>query len=181
MPAQKPQWFFQPRSHRNGGTDDSDAAAGLTSLPTALLRRHGARVLDPEKAAAVHGFPSPRSTVYRARTLLVPDGLLQDAPKVRVINEVLDDVGMTLIPSRPEAPPRVRDPELARKLAQLPRVVTLAPARDNPVPAVVDAWVALQTLRAAVTRSGDRKQAKSPLDQDDVEQGPPGPPLVGSA
>ena len=167
MPAQKPQWFFQPRSHRNGaGTGDGDTAAGLTTVPAAMLRRHGARVLDPEKAAAVHGFPSPRSTVYRARTLLVPDGLIQDAPKVRVINKILDDVGMTLIPSRPEAPPRVRDPELARKLAQLPRVVTLAPARDNPVPAVVDAWVALQTLRAAVTRSGDRKPAKSPLDQD---------------
>src|SRR5205807_3418219 len=141
------QWFFQPRSSRNGtSTRGDDTAPGLTSLPTALLRRHGARVLDPEKAAAVHGFPSPRSTVYRARTLLVADGLIQDAPKVRAINEILDDVGMTLIPSRPEAPPRVRDPELARKLAQLPRVVTLAPARDKRMPAVVDAWVALQTL-----------------------------------
>src|SRR5436305_212912 len=135
MPAQKPQWFFQPHSHHNGaGTGGGDTAAGLTALPAAMLRRHGARVLDPEKAAAV----------YRARTLLVPEGLIQDAPKVRGINEILDDVGMMLIPSRPEAPPRVRDPELARKLAQLPRVVTLAPARDNPVPAVVDAWVALQ-------------------------------------
>ena len=83
MPAQKPQWFFQPRSHRNGaGTGDGDTAAGLTTLPAAMLQRHGARVLDPEKAAAVHGFQPPRSTVYRARTLLVPDGLLQDAPKV---------------------------------------------------------------------------------------------------
>ena len=108
-------------------------------------------------------------------------GLLQEAPKVRAINEILDDVGMTLIPSRPEAPPRVHDPELARKLAQLPRVVTLAPARDNPVPAVVDAWVALQTLRAAVTPSGNRKPAKSPLDQDDVEQIALEHLLVGSA
>src|SRR5690349_8039448 len=182
MPAQKPQWFFQPRSHRHGaGTGDGDAAAGLTTVPAAMLRRHGARVLDPEKAAAVHGFPSPRSTVYRARTLLIPDGLIQDAPKVRVINKILDDVGITLIPSRPKAPPRVRDPELARKLAQLPRVVTLAPARDNPVPAAVDAWVALQKLRAGVTRSGDRKPATSPLDQEDVEQIALEHLLVGSA
>src|SRR2546429_2615612 len=182
MPAQKPQWFFQPRSSRNGAsTRDDDTAPGLTSLPTALLRRHGARVLDPEKAAAVHGFPSPRSTVYRARTLLVADGLIQDAPKVRAINEILDDVGMTLIPSRPEAPPRVRDPELARKLAQLPRVVTLAPARDKRMPAVVDAWVALQTLRAAGTPSGDRKRAKAPLDQDDIGQIALEHLLVGSA
>ena len=182
MPAQKPQWFFQPRSHRDGAeTGDGDAAAGLTTVPATMLRRHGAHVLDPERAVAVHGFPSPRSTVYRARTLLIPGGLAQDAPKVRAINEILDDVGMRLIPSRPEAPPRVHDPELARKLAQLPRVVTLAPARDNPVPAVVDAWVALQALRAAVTMSGNRKPAKSPLDQDDVGQIALEHLLVGSA
>ena len=101
MPAQKPQWFFQPRSHRNGtGTGDGDSAAGQTTVPAAVLRRHGARVLEPEKAAAVHGFPSPQSTVYRARTLLIPGGLLQHAPKVRAINEILDDVGMTLIPGQ---------------------------------------------------------------------------------
>ena len=125
MPAQKPQWFFQPRSHRNGaGTGDGDTAAGLTTVPAAVLRRHGARVLDPEKAAAVHGFPSPRSTVYRARTLLVPGGLLQHAPKVRAINEILDDVGMTLIPSRPEAPPRVRRPRTG------PQAGAASPGRD---------------------------------------------------
>src|ERR1700745_4187607 len=134
MPAQKPQWFFQPRSSRNGASTRAvDTAPGLTSL-------------------------------------LVAAGLIQDSPKVGAINEILDDVGMTLIPSRPEAPPQVRDPELARKLAQLPRVVTLAPARHKRMAAVVDAWVALQTLRAAVTPSGDRKRAKSPLDQDDVGQ-----------
>src|SRR6478752_2029486 len=133
MPAQKRQWFFQPRSSRNGASaGDEDTGAGLTSLPAALLRRHGARVLDPEKAAAVHGFPAPRSTVYRARTLLVPANLLQDAPKVGGINDVLKDVGMTLTPPRPETPPRVRDAELARKLAELPRVATLAPARGHP-------------------------------------------------
>ena len=163
MPAQKPQWFFQPRSHRNGaGTGDGDTAAGLTTLPAAMLRRHGARVLDPEKAAAVHGFQPPRSTVYRARTLLVSGGLLQDAPKVRAINEVLAGVGMRLIPPPPAAPPRLRDAELARKLAQLPRVAILVPARDNAIPVVVDAWVALQALRAAVTPPGHRKLAESP-------------------
>ena len=163
MPAQKPQWFFQPRSHRNGaGTGDGDTAPGLTSLPAAMLRRHGARVLDPEKAAAVHGFQPPRSTVYRARTLLVPGDVLQDAPKVRAINEVLADVGMRLIPPSPEAPPRLRDAELARKLAQLPRVAILAPARDNAIPVVVDAWVALQALRAAATAPRHKQLAESP-------------------
>ncbi len=182
MPAQKPQWFFQPRSHSNGArTSDDDIAPGLTSLPAGLLQRHGARVLDPEKAAAVHDLPSPRSTVYRARTLLVSGGLVQDAPKVGAINEVLAEVGMMLIPSRPEAPPRVHDAELARKLAQLPRVATLVPARDNPIPAVVDAWVAVQALRAAVMQPGREKLAGSALDQTDIEQIALEHVLVGSA
>ena len=105
MPAQKPQWFFQPRSHRNGaGTGDGDTAAGLTTVSAAMLRRHGARVLDPEKAAAVRDFPPPRPTVYRARTLLVSDGVLQDTPKVRAINDVLAGVRMRLIPPPPQTP-----------------------------------------------------------------------------
>ena len=119
--------------------------------------------------------------MYRARTLLVPDGLLQDAPKVRVIN---DDPGRRRHDADPVAAGSATAgarPELTRKLAQLPRVVTLAPARDNAVPAVVDAWVALQALRAAVTPSGNRKPAKSPLDQDDVEQIALEHLLVGSA
>ena len=182
MPVQKPQWFFQPRSNRNGArTGGDDTAPGLTSLPAAMLQRHGARVIDPEKAAAVHGFQPPRSTVCRARTLLVPGSLLQDAPKVRAINEVLADVGMRLIPPPPEAPPRLRDAELARKLAQLPRVAILVPARDNPIPVVVDAWVAVQALRAAVTPDGQRKPADSRLDQTDIEQIALEHLLVGSA
>ena len=182
LPAQKPQWFFQPRSNRNGSrTGGDDTAPGLTGLPDALLRRHGARVLDPEKAAAVHGFPLPRSTVYRARTLLVPDGVQQDTPKVKAINEVLAGVGMTLIPAPPQTPPRVRDPDLARKLAELPRVATLAPARHNLTPAVVDAWVALQALRAAVTSPRQQKPAKSGLAQTDIEPIALEHLLVGSA
>ena len=159
MPAQKPQWFFQPRSHRNGaGSGDGDATAAVTTVPAAICGGTAPRARPGEggrgpwfPVAAVHGVPRQDPGD--------PGGLVQDAPKVRAINEILDDVGMTLIPSRPEAPPRVHDPELARKLAQLPRVVTLAPARDNHVPAVVDAWIALQALRAAVTRSGNRKPA----------------------
>jgi hypothetical protein len=173
LPAQKPQWFFQPRLNRNGSrTGDNDTAPGLTSLPDTVLRRHGARVLEPEKAAAVHGFPPPRSTVYRARTLLIPGDLPQDTPKVRAINEILAGVSMTLVPPRPVTLPRLRDRELARKLAQLPRVATLAPAQDsnNPTPAVVDAWVALQALRAAVTSPRQEKLAESGLVQTDIEQ-----------
>jgi hypothetical protein len=73
------------------------------------------------------------------------------------------------------------DAELARKLAQLPRVATLVPARDNTVPAAVNAWVALQALRAAVTAPRHRQLAESGLDQTDVEQIALEHLLIGSA
>ena len=53
---------------------------GLT-LPSALLARHGARVLDPTAVPVPDGWPAPRSTVYRARTLLVPPTLQQEPPR----------------------------------------------------------------------------------------------------
>ena len=75
------KWYFQPRSDGGGAArdDDDDPQPGLLGLPTALLERHGARVLHPGHAAVVDGYPRPRPTVYRARTLLVPGDLHQDA------------------------------------------------------------------------------------------------------
>ena len=70
MPEPNTNWFFQPRSQTAAHAEDS--APGLISLPAEVLQRHGARVLDPDTAVAVAGLPPPRSTVYRARTLLVP-------------------------------------------------------------------------------------------------------------
>jgi len=99
------KWFFEPRRGDDGaghdqaghdqagldqaGHDHDDPAGGLVSLPVALLRRHGARVLDPEAVVAVRGYPTPRSTVYRARTLLVPGDLLADRAFIAAVNQIL--------------------------------------------------------------------------------------------
>jgi subtilisin family serine protease len=164
-------WYFQPRSDdggaRDGGArdgggarDDGGAArhddgpmSGLTIVPADLLRRHGGRVLFPENAATIPGGPTPQATVYRARTLLVPGDLLQDPAFIEAVNAALARVGMHLLP-----PDRVpgRTPggtpgkEVGAALRRLPRpaVLTLAP-RTQAIPVVIDAWVALQALRAA--------------------------------
>jgi hypothetical protein len=143
------KWFFQPRPDGDGAThDEDDSAPGLISLPAELLQRHGAAVLDPGKAAAVHGYPAPQSTVYRVRTLLVPGDQLQDSQLVMALNGVLSGVHMMLIPPEPDED-MAGDGDVMEVLQQLPRPAVLVPAEDATVPVVVDAWVALQALRAA--------------------------------
>jgi subtilisin family serine protease len=140
--------FIQPR-RANGESEqpEADTAPGLAALPDSLLLRHGALVLNPATAVSIPGWPAPRSTVYRARTLLVP-GQALEGPRVDVINRVLAQVGMRLVaPERPEQADREKTrPQLPR-----PAVLTaLAPSNGAvAAPAVIDAWVALQTLRAA--------------------------------
>jgi hypothetical protein len=158
---------FEPRPHGGGGGHDDDgSAAGMISVPPALLQRHGALVLDPGKAAAIPGYQPPRPTVYRARTLLVPDDLLQAPAVIGAINAVLARVGMTLIPPEPgrdgagdpahgdaAGDPAHGGGPGAGSLRRLPRPAVLVPAGpahgEAARPAVVDAWVALQALRAA--------------------------------
>ena len=150
-------WFIEPR--RDGGgvkpDDDDDSAPGLAYVSAALLQRHGALVLRPGEAAALHGQRAPRSTVYRARTLLIPADLLQNPAVVGAINAVLADVGMNLIPPAPDGRGLRGCGPVADRLRLLPRPAVLAPAAPQdgkPArPVVIDAWVALQALRAAVT------------------------------
>ena len=151
------KWFFQPDGDRTGARQDGeeDSGPGQISLSPELLERHGVRMLDPGRAAAVAGFPTPRPTVYRARTLLVPDHLLQNAVLFGAMNEVLADIGMELLP--PEPSPDTADEDAAadeygdvfEELRQLPRPAVLVPAQGYATPVVVNAWVALQALRAA--------------------------------
>jgi subtilisin family serine protease len=141
--------IFQPRPDGSGVTqDDDNSAPGLISLPAQLLQRHGAVVLDPAKAAAVDDYPPPRSTIYRARTLLVPGDLLQEGPFITDLEGALSRVGMT---ARLPAPEEELDGDggVARALRRLPRPVVLVPAQDAAAPVVIDAWVALQALRVA--------------------------------
>jgi hypothetical protein len=148
MPEPNTNWYFQPRSHRDGTGREDDAAPGLISLPAEVLQRHGAQILDPETAVKVAGYPTPRSTVYRSRTLLVPANLHQDAA-IGTINRILADVGMKLVPATTGQETGHADPDIARLMAEAPRRAILTAAEGNRKPMVVDAWVALQALRAA--------------------------------
>ena len=148
------RWYFEPRPSGNEAEwDRGDVAPIRLSVPAALLMRHGARVLDPGRAPAVDGYDRPRPTVYRARTVLVPDDQLQDADIIRDYNTVLGRVGMQLAPPR-EGRDTGLDPgrvgqRVSEALRQLPRPVALVPLPGYPFPVDVDAWTALQTLRAA--------------------------------
>lgn len=150
MPQPNMNGFFQPRGHRDGAGPSDDSAPGMISLPAEVLQRHGARMLDPETAVAVAGYPPPRSTAYRTRTLLLP-GNLQQEPTIGLFNKVLKGVGMKLLPVAPGHEASNGNADIMRLLAEVPRTAVLAPAEDNLQPTVVDAWVALQALRAAAT------------------------------
>ena len=181
MPAQKPQWFFQPRSHRNGaGTGDGDTAAGLTTLPTALLRRHGARARAGEgrhgarlPASAVDGVPRQDLAGLGRRAAGHTEGRGDQRRPGRCRHAADPSAAVgAAAPARRRTGPQA---------GQLPRVAILAPDRDSAIPVVVDAWVAVQALRAAVTPPGHGKPADSPLDQTDIEQIALEHLLVGSA
>src|SRR3984957_19785055 len=152
------KWHFQPRPESDEAEpDDDDSAPGAFGLPAALLERHGARVLHPGHAGEVHGYPTPQPTVYRASTLLVPDDLRQDQEFIENLNKVLRHTGMELV-----APPiedhdadldtKRGDQQVFEALRQLPRPAVLIPREGHRRPVVIDAWTALQTLRAATAR-----------------------------
>jgi hypothetical protein len=178
MPELNPDWFFQPRSQT--ATPAEDPGAGLISLPAEILQRHGARVLNPDTAVSVPGFPPPRSTVYRARSLLVPVNL-QHAPKMAAFNQVLAEVGMKLQPG-----PAGHDTEYGQNathpLARLPRLTVLTATGEGGPAVVVDAWVALQALRAAAAAPAGSDRADTfRLERADVDQIALEHLLVGSA
>jgi Subtilase family len=121
------------------------------SVPTAVLKRHGALVLDPDVAVAVPGYPAPQSTVYRARTLLVPGDLLEE-PFITAINTVLARAGMKIIPPAPDSDSGGPGSGV---LKQRSRLVALVPAAYGDgtaaLPVAINSWVALQTLRATAS------------------------------
>lgn len=201
------KWFFESRGnggradHGAAADGDDDSAPGLTGLPATLLQRHGALVLDPGRAAAVHGWPVPGPTVYRARTLLIPADLLDNPAAVAAIDTALARVGMSLaVPPRPDRTSdddgtdgdRARDSDragdgpVAGILARLPRPAVLVPAAPRAarptVPVVIDAWVALQELRAAARPLADDQAPDAPvLDEREVRRISLEHLLIGSA
>ena len=184
MPDSNPDWFFQPR--RQTAAPPADSGDGLISLPAELLQRHGARVLSPDTAVSAAGFPPPRSTVYRARTLLVPANL-QHAPKMAEFNQVLAGVGMKLQPGPAGYDEGHGSQDTAHPLARIPRTAVLTATGAGSVPVTIDAWVALQALRAAAAAppGPDQHDAGGPdtrqLERADVDQIALEHLLVGSA
>ncbi len=147
MPEFNPDWFFQPRSQ--SATRAEDPEGGLISLPAGVLQRHGARILNPDTAVSVPGFPPPRSSVYRSRSLLIPVHL-QHSDKLTTFNRVLSGVGMKLQPGPATGhEARYGNSEAGRHMAAVARPAVLTAAQNSGTPVTVDAWVALQALRAA--------------------------------
>jgi hypothetical protein len=177
MPESNPDWFFQPPSHDAGTA--ADTGDGLIRLPAEVLQRHGARMLDPDTAVSVPGFPPPRSTAYRSRSLLVP-GNLQHADQLTTYNQVLSGVGMKLQPGPAGHDAGYGNSDAARRMAAIPRPMVLTAAQDGGTPSTVDAWVALQALRAATAAPApDRPDLR--LERDEVDQITLEHLLVGSA
>ena len=173
MPAQRRNWYFEPgpfnddeRAEAGNDSRDDDPLVGVSAWSAEVLQRHGARVLDPSSAedvyesreprSAGHRARTPRPTAYRARTLLIPANLTRNTEIVDAINGVLAGVHMSIVV--PEERRRFRS-SAAEDLSQLPRPVVLVPAAPEPgelaLPVVVDAWTALQALRAAAAVARD--------------------------
>jgi hypothetical protein len=168
--------YFEPRRdpNPNPGWTDGGSAEGLSDLPAGLLHRHGARILDPAAAPLIHRGPVPRSTVYRAKTLLVPGDVLDNRASLNRLNVVLARTGMRLIPlgakgSSDRGQFTGVSRKLAAKLARLPRTAVLVPLENRKSAATVDAWLALQTLRAAASGGGYRRLATEAVSRISLE------------
>ncbi len=166
------RWFFTPSPDGSQAERDGvGRAPGLISLPDAVLQRHGARVLDPAKAALLSGDEPPLPTVYRARTLLIPGYVLQDRDARDAIGGVLKGIGLDLVtPGRP----------VFQELPQLPRTAVLVPRQDFGAPVQVDAWFALQTLRAAGRAQQPLERYREAIEQISLEHLVPTGAITGS-
>ncbi len=179
------KWFFDSRPDGSGPDEGDSAPAGLICLPAAVLQRHGARVLDPGKAAVVaeprsadeEAPPPPRPTVYRARTLLIPGDLLRETGFIAAINSILERVGMMVAAPTEAAEEDLDtdadigrgDQEILQALRELPRPAVLAPLPGNPVPVVIDAWIALEALRAAAS-PGQKLRDRQDIDETAIQR-----------
>jgi subtilisin family serine protease len=130
-----PHDFRDPERPAVEKTDESY----LPVVPRAILSRHGARVLDPttRAVAVAPDVPAPLPTAYLANSLLVPKDVL---PSLGAINNELAKIGLELLPPRGQG------------LTDLPRPATLRVKADGQ-PGTVDAWAALQHLRASPIRT----------------------------
>jgi hypothetical protein len=195
MPQPIRNWYFEPDPvppEAGSAGDDDGIEPGLVFLPGVSLQKHGARRLNPSDAPTIPGSGrdgrarTPSSTVYRARTLLIPADLLRDDAVVGAVNVALRPVGMSIVLPDLDSRPVRGDGPVAEALQRLPRIAGLVPAVPEPgkpaVPVVVDAWTALQALRAAAD-AAVRTDQDAGVERAGVERAGPGaaltPEIVG--
>lgn len=132
--------------------------AELPEWPQWLLDRYGARMLHPNEVVRAPGAPVPRSTVYRTAILLFPRGVLADGVLVPQIEQALSEIGLTIRLPNGEFPSSALHPALAglddNVMADVPIPVVIRVGAAGP--AVVDAWAALQQIRARVSSPNTR-------------------------
>src|SRR6266542_1548589 len=165
--------YFRPDEERPQGDGTEDGAFPRPpSFPPEVLERHGARMLRPTEAVRAPGTRAPQPTAYRAGILLVPDDLVRG--RSDVINRALGDIGLRFAPPPPPSQLAPGLDEIGQYLRDLPRPVALR-VREDGMPTDVDAWVALQHLRAVAGRGG------SGLRREDVDRMSLDHLLIGSA
>ncbi len=135
-------------------------------FPQEVLDRHNARILQPATAVLLAGQRAPLPTAYRAGVLLLPESARR-AGTLHNLNKLLSEAGVYLDdagdsrPGEPDAAaPQPADTKEFGGTAPHLRPVAIRLLRGA-APSTVDAWVVLQTLRAAVAR-GDQR-AESPV------------------
>lgn len=118
----------------------ADSGDGLAfEVPDEVLRRHGARVLEPSTAAKSEAGPPVQPTAYASSVLLIPKDEL--ARNNDTLNRLLNEVGMRLPDFRDDqnTPPDDLD-TVPVVLQPLGRSID------------VDAWTALQSIRAGADK-----------------------------
>ncbi|MDX8030276.1 S8 family serine peptidase [Lentzea sp. BCCO 10_0856] len=115
-------------------------------VPQEVLRRHGASVLEPSTAANSAVGRALRPTAYVSSVLLIPRAELT-AKNNESLNVLLNPIGMRLpeLDNGRDGKPGL--PPLPEGLDTVP--VVLQPAGQS---AVVDAWAALQAIRAGAAK-----------------------------
>jgi hypothetical protein len=157
MPQPIRNWYFEPDPvppKAGSAGDDDGVAPGLVCVPAASLRRHGARLLNPSDAPAIPGSRPEgsgdgtlESTVYRARTLLIPADLLRNDVMVAAINVALRPVGMSIVLPDLDGRPVRSGGLVAEALQRLPRIAGLVPAAPEPGTAAEGAVLTPEIVR----------------------------------
>jgi hypothetical protein len=175
---------------RGSGPLANPTAVAANPFSDAALQRHGAMLLRPAQVVRRPGSTeSLRPTAYRAGTLLIPERTATSQPAINQLNAVLEHIGLQLrtVASLADRVAKLRDRR--EQLADLPRSVPLT-VRADADPTPVDAWVALQTLRAAAGRfaggrgpqGADQAQENGPREEGQREEGQEaGPQRVDAA